>query len=160
MVSYFGNRSILETHKTAFLCSRKCPSEVVIKSLDWAVEKKNNGQCVISGFHSRIEKDVFNILLKGKQPIILVLARGMKMHWPQEIKAAVKKERLLVISPFEKSITRTTQETANIRNKYMIEIADETYMPYYTPNGNLDKLIKKLEITKKCNKKPNKSMLI
>ena len=124
MVSYFGNKNILKTHKTSFLCSRKCPSEVVIKSLDWAVEKKNNGDCVISGFHSRIEKDVFNILLKGKQPIILVLARGMKTHWPLEIKNAVKQDRLLVISPFEKIITRTTQETANIRNKYMLQIAD------------------------------------
>ena len=143
MISYFGNRTILEAHKTAFLCSRKCPSEIVIKSLDWAVEKKNTEQCVISGFHSRIEKDVFNILLKGRQPIILVLARGMKTHWPAEIKTANNQERLLVISPFEKSITRTTQKTANIRNKYMLQIADEIYIPYYTPNGNLDKLIKK-----------------
>ena len=148
MVSYFGNKSILETHKTAFLCSRKCPSEVVIKSLDWAIEKKNTGQCVISGFHSRIEKDVFNILLKGSQPSILVLARGIKTYWPEEIKTAVQQERLLVISPFEKNITRTTQETANVRNKYMIEIADEVYIPYYTPNGNLDKLIKKIKAKK------------
>ena len=146
MISYFGNKSILEAHKTAFLCSRKCPSEIVIKSLDWAVEKKNTGQCVISGFHSRIEKDVFNILLKGTQPIILVLARGMKTHWPLEIKNAVKQDRLLVVSPFEQSSTRTTQETANIRNKYMLQIADEIYIPYYTPNGNLDKLIKKIKI--------------
>jgi predicted Rossmann fold nucleotide-binding protein DprA/Smf involved in DNA uptake len=144
MVSYFGNKSILEAHKTAFLCSRKCPSEVVIKSLDWAVEKKNTGQCVISGFHSRIEKDVFNILLKGTQPIILVLARGIKTYWPEEIKTAVQQDRLLVISPFEKSITRTTQETANIRNKYMLQIADEIHIPYCTPNGNLDKLINKI----------------
>jgi predicted Rossmann fold nucleotide-binding protein DprA/Smf involved in DNA uptake len=148
MVSYFGNKSILEAHKTAFLCSRKCPSEVVIKSLDWAVEKKNTGQCVISGFHSRIEKDVFNILLKGTQPIILVLARGIKTYWPEEIKTAVQQDRLLVISPFEKSITRTTQETANIRNKYMFQIADKVYIPYYTPNGNLDKLIKKIDFYK------------
>ncbi|MFZ7120224.1 MAG: DNA-binding protein [Eubacteriaceae bacterium] len=148
MISYFGNRTILEAHKTAFLCSRKCPSEIVIKSLDWAVEKKNTGQCVISGFHSRIEKDVFNILLKGTQPIILVLARGMKTHWPLEIKNAVKQDRLLVVSPFEQSITRTTQETANIRNKYMLQIADEIYIPYYTPNGNLDKLIKKIKSKK------------
>lgn len=150
MISYFGNKSILKKRKTAFLCSRKCPLEIVIKSLDWAVSKKNNGQCVISGFHSQIEKDVFNILLKGVQPIILILARGMKTHWSLEIKNAVKKDRLLVISPFEKSITRTTQETANIRNKYMTEIADEIYIPYYTPNGNLDKLINKAKIENKC----------
>lgn len=142
MVYYFGNKNILKEHKTAFLCSRKCTSEAVIKSLDWAVQKKNNKECVISGFHSRIEKDVFNILLKGTQPIILVLARGMKTHWPLEIKHALEQNRLLVISPFEKTIKWTTQETANIRNKYMIEIADKIFIPYCIPNGNLDKLIK------------------
>jgi len=86
MLSYFGNKNIMKNHKIAFLCSRKCPSDIIIKSLDWARDKKNNGDCIISGFHSRIEKDVFDILMKGKQPIILVLARGMKEHWPIKIK--------------------------------------------------------------------------
>jgi hypothetical protein len=76
------------------------------------------------------------------------LARGIKTYWPEEIKTAVQQDRLLVISPFEKSITRTTQETANIRNKYMFQIADKVYIPYYTPNGNLDKLIKKIDFYK------------
>jgi predicted Rossmann fold nucleotide-binding protein DprA/Smf involved in DNA uptake len=145
ILSYFGNKNILRSHKTAFLCSRKCPSDVVIKSLDWARDKKNNGDCIISGFHSRIEKDVFNILLKGKQPIILVLARGMKKYWPEEIKKAIEEERLLVISPFTNNVKYITQETANIRNEIMTEIADEIFIAYYTPNGNLHKLIKNLK---------------
>jgi len=129
MLSYFGNENIIKNQKTAFLCSRKCPSDIIIKSLDWARDKKNNGDCIISGFHSRIEKDVFNILMKGKQPIILVLARGMKKHWPAEIKKTIEEERLLVISPFDKNVKYITQETANIRNEIMTEIADEKWQP-------------------------------
>ena len=144
MLSYFGNKNIIKNQKTAFLCSRKCPSEIIIKSLDWARDKKNNGDCIISGFHSRIEKDVFNILMKGKQPIILVLARGMKKHWPAEIKKAIEEEKLLVISPFDKNVKYITQETANIRNEKMTEIADEIFLAYYTKNGNLYELIKKI----------------
>jgi len=145
MLSYFGNKNIMKNHKTAFLCSRKCPSDIIIKSLDWARDKKNNGDCIISGFHSRIEKDVFDILMKGKQPIILVLARGMKKHWPIEIKKAIEEERLLVISPFDKNIKYITQETANIRNELMTKIADEIFIAYYTPNGNLHELVKKIK---------------
>ena len=113
--------------------------------MDWARDKKNDGDCIISGFHSRIEKDVFNILMKGKQPIILVLARGMKKHWPAEIKKAIEEEKLLVISPFDKNIKYITQETANIRNEIMTEIADEIFLAYYTQNGNLHDLIKKIK---------------
>jgi len=142
---FLGNKKILEKYKTAFLCSKKCPSDIVIKSLDWAIEKKNNGECVISGFHSRIEKDVFNILIKGKQPIILVLARGMKKRWPVEIKKAIKEERLLVISPFENNVKNITQKTANRRNELMAKIADEIFIAYYTPNGNIHNLIEILK---------------
>lgn len=145
MLSYFGNKNIIKNQKTAFLCSRKCPSDIIIKSLDWARDKKNDGDCIISGFHSRIEKDVFNILMKGKQPIILVLARGMKEHWPIEIKKAIEEEKLLVISPFDKNIKYITQETANIRNELMTKIAEEIFIAYYTPNGNLHNLIERLK---------------
>ena len=145
ILSYFGNKNIIKNHKTAFLCSRKCPSDIIIKSLDWAIDKKNNGDCIISGFHSRIEKDVFNILMKGKQPIILVLARGMKKRWPIEMKKAIIEKRLLIISPFEDKDKQVTQKNANIRNKFMADIADEIFIAYYTPNGNLHKLIKNLK---------------
>ena len=145
MLSYFGNKNIIKNQKIAFLCSRKCPSDIIIKSLDWAKNKKNNGNCIISGFHSRIEKDVFNILMKGKQPIILVLARGMKKHWPAEIKKAIEEERLLVISPFTNNVKYITQKTANIRNEIMTEIADEIFLAYYTKNGNLHELLKRIK---------------
>ncbi len=44
--------------------------------------------------------------------MILVLAKGMKIKWESEIEAAVKDNRLLIISPFEKEIKRVTRETA------------------------------------------------
>lgn len=139
----FGNQKLLDTHKTAFLCSKKCPSDIILKSLDWAKEKKDRGECVISGFHSQIEKDVFKILLKGNQPIILVLARGMKKRWPEDIKEAIESNRLLIISPFDERVTRITQETANRRNEIMADLADEIFPAYYTKGGNLHNLMKK-----------------
>ena len=141
-MEYFGNKDIIKLYKTAFLCSRKCPADIVLKSLDWAKSKKDKGECVISCFHSRIEKDVFDILLKGTQPLILVLARGMKKRWPKEIKNAVEQERLLIISPFDETITHITQETAKKRNEIMVDIADEVFLVYAKQNGNLYELLK------------------
>ena len=83
--------------------------------------------------------------MKGKQPIILVLARGMKKRWPIEMKKAIIEKRLLIISPFEDKDKQVTQKNANIRNKFMADIADEIFIAYYTPNGNLHKLIKNLK---------------
>jgi hypothetical protein len=48
------------------------------KMLRLAIAQRESGNCVISGFHSQIEKDVLHYLLKGNQPIIVFLARGLK----------------------------------------------------------------------------------
>jgi predicted Rossmann fold nucleotide-binding protein DprA/Smf involved in DNA uptake len=142
---YLGNKEILKEHKTAFLCSRKCPSGIILKTLDWAKEKKDKGKCIISGFHSQIEKDVLNILLKGNQPIIIVLARGMKKRWTKEIKSVLDKERLLIISPFDNNVKYITQETANKRNEILVNLADEIFLAYLIKGGNLDILLKNIK---------------
>ena len=83
-----GNTELLKLHKTAFLCSREIPASVVLKCYDWVIEQRDQGNCIISGFHSRIEKDVFHYLLAGTQPVIMALARGMKEKIDTALKAA------------------------------------------------------------------------
>jgi hypothetical protein len=137
-----GNTDILNVPKVAFLCSQKCPADVVLKSYDWAKAQRLSGNCVVCGNHSQIEKDVFDILLKGAQPLILVLARGMKTRWEPEIERAVSDNRLLVISPFGQSVTRVSRDTAEKRNNKIIEISDRIVVGYKTNGGQLDKLLK------------------
>lgn len=139
-----GNKKNLKLYKVAFLCSRRCPATVVLKSYDWAIEQREKGVCVISGFHSKIEKDVLHYLLKGKQPLILVLARGFKKRLEPELKKALDENRLLIITPFKDNIKRATQQTANKRNRLMAELADEILIAYASKGGNIEKLVSDL----------------
>jgi predicted Rossmann fold nucleotide-binding protein DprA/Smf involved in DNA uptake len=136
-----GNKELLNLHKIGFLCSREIPTRIVLKSYDWAIKMRDEGKCVISGFHSTIEKDVLHFLLKGKQPIILILGRGMKKRFEPELKMALEEKRLLVISPFNEQTTRVTKETAFIRNRLILQLTDEIYIPYVHPGGMLEKLL-------------------
>src|SRR5437879_5961143 len=111
-MQYSGNNSILNLHKTAFLCSRKIPAGAVLKCYDWAIEQRNAGNCVISGFQSTLEKDVLHYLLKGNQPIIIALARGLKQRVEPDLKKGVDEGRILMITPFDKAIKRVTEQTA------------------------------------------------
>ena len=111
-----GNAALLELPKMAFLCSRRCPAQVVLKSYDWAIAKRNAKECVLSGNHSQIEKDVLHYLLQGEQTIIIALARALKKRLEPELAEALAKNRLLIITPFSSRVTRVTQETANKRN--------------------------------------------
>lgn len=145
IVKWIGNKDILNAKKTAFLCSSKYSATSVLKSYDWAREQKKLGNCVISGFHSSIEKDVFNILIEGNQPIIIVLARGMIKRLEPKIKCAIDNGRLLIITPFESSVTYITKETSMLRNELIIELADELIIAHMSKGGKLEKLIKAID---------------
>ena len=55
---------------------------------------RNKGQCVISGFSFHLEREVLHFLMKGHQPIILVLARQMYNEIPSELQSLLDDNRL------------------------------------------------------------------
>ena len=145
-MTYKGNKEILNGNRTAFLCSRRIPADIVLKSYDWAKVQREQGNCVVCGNQSRIEKDVFDILLRGNQNLILVIARGMKTRWEPEIDKAVREDRLLIISPFSSAVKRVSRDTAKKRNQEIITISDRITVGYITPGGQLDELLDDVEI--------------
>lgn len=145
IVDSIGNKDILKCSKTAFLCSRSIPASVVLKCYDWAIAQRDAENCIISGFHSQLEKDVFHYLLKGNQPIIIALARGLKEKIEPELIKPLEEGRILIISPFDKTVKRVTEQTAEIRNKMMIEIADNITVGYASEGGKLESLLNTTE---------------
>ncbi len=139
---YRGNRDLLALNKTGFLCSRKIPANAVLKSYEWAKNARKEGTCVICGNHSQLEKDVFQILLKGKQPIVLCLARTLYSRWDAVIEESIQSGRLLVISPFDSSIKRISRITAEKRNRLIMELSDDIVVGYVGEGGLLEKLLR------------------
>lgn len=138
----WGNEKLLNVKKTAFLCSEHYSSASVLKSYDWAMEQRKSGNCIISGFHSPLEKDVLEILLRGSQPIIMVLGRGMYKKPNHEISIQVQSGRLLVLTPFPRDKTYITQETAEIRTRLVINLADSIVIGHMTKSGLIEKVLK------------------
>ena len=132
-----------EIKKTAFLASRTISSESVLRCYDWATEMCQQERCVVSGFQSKLEKDVLHFLLKGKQPIILVLGRSPYKQLPKEFEQAVKEGRLTIISVSK--LPRQTKESAFDRNKKIIEMADEVVFTSLTPESSLYPLYEQAE---------------
>lgn len=139
-MDYLGNMSLLNVPKTAFLASSTIPVDMVLSCYDWAVKMRNEGRCIISGFSSRLEKDVWDFLVDGKQPIILVLAREMYKKIPQELQSLLDADRLLIIS-ITKAV-RQSKTTAQARNRYICELADEILIVGLNETSSLNKLHK------------------
>lgn len=136
-----GNAALLGLPKTAFLCSRRYPARVVLRAYDWAIAQRETGRCVVSGFHSQIERDVLHYLLKGQQPLVVVLARGLKKSVEPAFEAPLAEGRLLIVSPFDANVQRVSERTALIRNRLMLTLADEVLVAHATPGGGLARLL-------------------
>lgn len=137
-VEYLGNKELLKVQKTAFLASSTISSESVLRCYDWATEMRRRGVCVISGFSSKLEKDVLHFLLKGTQPIIIVLARKMYKVIPKELQAPMEQNRLLIISV--SNAARQSKSTALARNRYICEISDQILFVGVTEQSCLNSL--------------------
>ena len=142
-VEYLGNQELLKLKKTAFLASSTISSETVLSVYDWATEMRNREECVISGFSSKLEQDVLHFLLKGSQPIILVLARRMYRDIPDELKEPLAQNRLLIISV--SNAVRQSKITAMARNRYVCEMADKIFFVGVTEQSSLYTLKKEFE---------------
>ena len=107
----------------------------MLKVYDWATDMRNRGECVVSGFCSKLEKDVLHFLLKGSQPIILVLARKMYKTVPLILQRALNENRLLIVSV---SVSvRQSKTTALERNKYICDMADRILFVGVTEESSL-----------------------
>ena len=132
---YLGNQKLLRMQKTAFLASSNIASETVLRVYDWATEMRCRGECVISGFNSKLEQDVLHFLLKGSQPIILVLARRMYKVIPEELQEELNQNRLLIVSV--SNAARQSKDTAMIRNRWVCETADNILFIGVTEQSSL-----------------------
>ena len=137
-MEYLGNKELLNLPKTAFLASSTIPPDMVLKCYDWATSKHEG--CIISGFSSKLEKDVLHFLIKGKQPVIVVLARQMYKQIPRELQSLLNDNRLLIITT--STATRQSKATALTRNKYICEQADHILFVGVTPSSSLYPLSK------------------
>ena len=136
-IQYKGNIELLQLPKTAFLSSRNISSQSVMACYDWATQQRSDGRCVMSGFHSSLEKDVLHFLLKGHQPVIMVLGRSLYKNMPEEFIKPIEENRLLIVSVVPQTTNRQSVESAMIRNKYIIENADEVVFGSLDVTGNL-----------------------
>lgn len=124
--TYLGNQTLLEKQKVGFIASRKFSTLDVLPTLDWAMQmSKQTETAVVSGFHSHLERNVLDILLRGKCPIIVVLARCMYRKLPKQYEEAMMQNRLLIISYEKESVTRASEESAHKRNSHVEQLANE-----------------------------------
>ncbi len=134
-----GERSALHYRLLGLICSIRCPGSIVIKTFDAMRELRDAGVVVIGGFHSPMERECLDILLRGSQPVILCAAKRLRgLRIGSAGRRALKDGRLLVITPFGDRVKRTTAAQAVQRNELVAAMADAVLVPYAAPGGKAE----------------------
>jgi len=133
-----GSLAHLSLPMTALLCSKEAPGGTILRAFDQAAEWRDAGRCVISGFHSPLERQCLDILLRGDQPVVMALARGLaSVRLAPEQRKALDDGRLTIISSFPMAEKRATVELARQRNSFVASLADEVVFAFISPGGSL-----------------------
>ncbi|MGH2562528.1 MAG: hypothetical protein ACRDJH_26000, partial [Thermomicrobiales bacterium] len=142
---HLGNLTILESPLLALFCSTKCPGRLIIQTSDLARALRDVGIAVVSGFHTPMERECLDLLLRGSQPVVLCPARGIQqMRVPPAWKAPLAAGRLLVLSPFDPKHHRPTRDLAAARNAFAASLAARVLIAHAAPGGQTEQFARAL----------------
>ncbi len=131
-----GDQGILSNRLVGLLCSVQCPGSAIIRTYD-AIRLLRDGRVsVVGGFHSPMEQECLDILLRGDQPVVICPARRLRgTRLGQSVRQAVTDGQALILSPFGENVTRTTATQALHRNELVAALADSILIPHAAPGG-------------------------
>lgn len=137
----FGNPEILQKELLGLFCSIKCPGSVILKTYDLARALRDAETAVIGGFHTPMEKEVLEILLRGTAPMIICPARSLeRMRHSPSVEEGIRNGRVLMVSPFGPGHRRATVELAEQRNRLVAALASRVFVSHAAPGGKIEAL--------------------
>lgn len=134
-----GNRDVLSQPLLGLLCSQKCPGDIILKTYDTMRALRDAETVVAGGFHSTMEKDCLDILLRGRQPIVVCVARsldGMRIHG--EWRTALDASRLVLVSDCGPTMRRVSRASAHQRNLLLLSLCDRLLVPHASQGGEVE----------------------
>lgn len=124
-----------EAATLALFCSAKAPASILLAVHDLAQQWRTVGPVLMGGFQSTVEEEALTILLRGPQPVVVWLARGMVKRPPPAWQAALEAGRLTLVTPFPETVHRATTETALVRNRLVAAAADAVFFAHAQPGS-------------------------
>ena len=140
-----GDVTVLQQSIVAFVCSVKCPGSVVIHTFDAIRELRDAGVVVVGGFHSPMEQECLDFLLRGKQPVIMSTAKGLiRPRLSATQRMAIDGNRLALVSIFPDKITRTNKRQSQARNEFAAALASSVLIPHASPGGSAETIARQV----------------
>lgn len=134
-----GDPAILARPALGLLCSVQCPGSVILKLYDAIRALRDAGVPVIGGFHSPMERECLDLLLRGTQPVTIVTPRPRTIV-PAAWRPPLDAGRVLVLAPADVPARRTTATEAAARNQLVANLGAALLIAHASPGGKVERL--------------------
>lgn len=125
----------------ALVCSVSCPGGVIVRMYDAIRGLREAGVVIAGGFHSPMERECLDFLLRGKQAVVLCPAFGLdslQLGAPEQ--RAVDEQRLHAVSVLGSGVIHATRESAALRNAFVAALAVSVFVPHAVPGGQAESI--------------------
>ena len=146
-LAVIGDATLLDRPLLGLVCSVRCPGSIILAAYDLALALREAGVPVAGGFHSPMEREMLRLLLRGRQPVVIVVARSLAgMRVPAEWRGPLAEGWLTVVSPFtgEDAPRRVTAATAQARNRFVAAISAAVLAVHAAPGGKTEALCREV----------------
>lgn len=138
-LSVLGDMAAIRNRLLGLVCSVQCPGSIVIKTFDAIRELRDASVVVAGGFHSPMEKECLEFLLRGDEPVVVCPAKGLaRARLPASWRPAVNAGRLLILSPFPDNMRRITTAQAQARNEFVAALTSVVLIPHASRGGKAE----------------------
>jgi len=112
---------------------------VIIQTYDVIRALRDAGVAVAGGFHSPMETECLEFLLRGQQQVVLCAAIGLA-NFPMtaELAQSVKAGRLCILSSFGAEVIHATSAEGMRRNEVVSAMADALLVPHAIRGGRAE----------------------
>ena len=134
-----GSAAPLHQPLLALFCSQRVPGSIVLKGFDLARRLHDRGVPVVGGFHSALEREWLDVLLRGAAPVVLCPARAIEpaRRLPTALRAPLAEGRLALVSGFAPTQRRASRAFAQARNRLVAALATRVFIAHADPGGTL-----------------------
>lgn len=123
----------------ALVCSVSCPGSVIIKTYDAIRSLRDRGVVVAGGFHSPMERECLDFLIRGTQPVVVSPAIYVGcLELTDAERRATDERRLVLVSVDGPEVIAATRVSALRRNAFVAALADALFVPHAVAGGQAE----------------------
>lgn len=141
-VACIGSPQLLHRPRLSIVCSAHCPGSIALETYRIARNALPEGPTVIGGFHSPMERTVFDLLTTRHVPVVVcpgrrIQSRSVPFAWAP----AIADGRMTVLSPFAPGRRRVDRGLAGQRNAFVAALGATVFVPYARAGGAVAELV-------------------